>query len=802
MARPEDVHRMPGNRTRTAGGAETVPGQVVIADGPPSSVFEPGALLADRYRVRRFLGRGGMGEVYECDDEELGRRVAIKVLIAALFDEERATTLLRREISAARRVTHPSVCRVYDVSYHRDPLGRAIALYSMELLEGETLADRLQRRGRFTPAECLPILEQACAGLAAAHAAGVIHRDLKPHNVMLCGDRAVVADFGLAIALEAGDPTRSMELMGTPAYMAPEQVDGGAITTATDVFALGVTLFELVTGELPFRSSSPLGAALARLKGTAPRADSTCPGLDRRWADVIERCLARDPAARRALDELVAALSDGAQPLPAARTRPHRRRVRVGVAVALGLAVAVAAVAGGALWSRSPTSNRPQIIERFAVGAVAGVLGAGEPGPEKIEDTAHDADGNLYIVGHGGTGAHLGRTALDAWGRPYLAFVARIDRDGRLRWTRTFPASSRISIGSVAIADGQLYLAGHVLHGEYDLGDGTRTIEAFSLGFVIAVSAADGRVHWRQRVASAGESYARAIEVGPDGHVYVIGDHAGATDFGDGVTRTPDITSPYVASYERGGGLRWVLAGRAGSNARGRALAFADGAVLAAGSAAGDVEFAGATWSAGIVRRAFVAAIDQRTGEPRWVYRFAVSSEIWAVEPDSTGGVVVAGGFSGRLEVVPGQVLEASALHGRPLLASLGMDRGTLRWARAIDGGPDTGWSIRTLGSLPDERWIIGGAFDGELAAGAHGGRARGQLDGYVAIIDAHAAVEQLAVITGPGTERMRGLALPAPGVLATWGCHDGAILGGREVASTGLSDGFYAELRLDELFR
>jgi serine/threonine protein kinase len=301
------------------------------ATHPPASGGRPltllgGQVLAGRYRVVSFLGRGSVGAVYEAEDLELGERIAVKLLHPGTGD----APLLQRfkqEIQLARRVTHPNVCRTYDLVYHYggDPSQRSDGsrsnlqvLLTMELLRGETLADRLARTGRMTPEEALPVVRQIAAALAAAHAAGVVHRDLKSANVFLvdspAGTRAVVNDFGLAWSAgeegSAAAPAGDGELVGTPAYMAPEQVRGEATTPATDVYALGVVLYEMVTGELPFVGESAFYTALKRLQEPPPPPRGKVPGLDPVWEEVILRCLERAPADRFAtMDDVIRAFT-------------------------------------------------------------------------------------------------------------------------------------------------------------------------------------------------------------------------------------------------------------------------------------------------------------------------------------------------------------------------------------------------------------------------------------------------------------------------------------------------------------
>jgi tetratricopeptide (TPR) repeat protein/tRNA A-37 threonylcarbamoyl transferase component Bud32/DNA-directed RNA polymerase subunit RPC12/RpoP len=281
-------------------------------------VFEAGDLIGGRYRVRAFLAQGGMGEVYEAEDQELRVEVALKTIRPRDSEDDVALERLKREIQLARRVTHPNVCRIFDVGYHVAGQ-RRIAFLTMELLRGETLAARLQRAGRFEPPAALPIVRQIGAALDAAHRAGVIHRDFKSENVFLVPDeseeggvRAVVADFGIARAgqQEAMRLTQTGGVIGTPAYMAPEQLEGREVTAAADLYAFGLVIYEMVTGQLPFMGDTAISTAVRRLTEAPTSPRTFVPDLDGRWEAMILRCLARQPEERFATaSEAIAALA-------------------------------------------------------------------------------------------------------------------------------------------------------------------------------------------------------------------------------------------------------------------------------------------------------------------------------------------------------------------------------------------------------------------------------------------------------------------------------------------------------------
>ncbi|HVS03653.1 MAG TPA: serine/threonine-protein kinase [Thermoanaerobaculia bacterium] len=278
---------------------------------PPLPRLAAGDVVASRFEVRRELGSGGMGAVYEALDRELGAAVALKTLRPEVAARRDARDRFRREIHLARRVTHPNVCRLFDLFYDDS---RQLPFLTMELLPGETLAHRLAR-GPLPVAEALEVARRVAAGLAAAHGAGIVHRDLTSGNVILVDDRerrAVITDFGLATAADLDVRlTLSGTLLGTPSYMAPEQLQGGAASPATDVYALGLLLYEMTCGRLPFTAATPWAAALQRVAQPAPSPRLHQPDLDPRWAAVISRALERDPASRhRDAGELVADLAE------------------------------------------------------------------------------------------------------------------------------------------------------------------------------------------------------------------------------------------------------------------------------------------------------------------------------------------------------------------------------------------------------------------------------------------------------------------------------------------------------------
>ncbi|AKJ01780.1 serine/threonine protein kinase [Archangium gephyra] len=330
--------------TLTRGGAAVEPtlsGPIPVPP-PPRQAFSEGTEVAGRYRVERFLSRGGMGEVYAAEDLSLHEPVALKTIRPELAATPEALLRFKRELRLARRVTHPNVCRVFDIGEHEvvpqeGGTPYRIVFLTMELLAGRTLHEQLVRHGRMPPEQVLRLAEQMAGALDAAHAAQIIHRDFKPGNVMLVptppaagGLRAVVTDFGLARGeLLEGDGSASREghIVGSPSYMSPEQVEGLPLSPASDIYSFGLVLFEMVTGQRPFVADTPTATSLLRLRQAPPSPLEFVPELALSWEEVLLRCLERQPGKRfSTASEAMAALRSG-EPTPAlVKPTPARKR--------------------------------------------------------------------------------------------------------------------------------------------------------------------------------------------------------------------------------------------------------------------------------------------------------------------------------------------------------------------------------------------------------------------------------------------------------------------------------------------
>ena len=290
----------------------SVIGRLASSDTLEGEGFTPGTVIAERYRVIGLIGRGGMGEVYRADDLKLGQPVALKFLPRSLANDRGRLDRFFTEVRMARQVSHPNVCRVYDIA---EVDGQHFL--SMEYVDGEDLASLLKRIGRLPPDKALDVARQLCAGLAAAHDRGVLHRDLKPANVMLDGrGRARITDFGLAAV--AGEAPSDDDLAGTPAYMAPEQFAGKGASVRSDLYALGLLLYELYTGKRAVDAVTIAGYRKKHAEDAPTAPSSVVKDMDPAVERVILRCIEKDPAQRPASATQVAAALPGGDPLAAA----------------------------------------------------------------------------------------------------------------------------------------------------------------------------------------------------------------------------------------------------------------------------------------------------------------------------------------------------------------------------------------------------------------------------------------------------------------------------------------------------
>ncbi len=361
----------------------TAPTEAPTADALTPGRFPPGTIVAGRYRVVTLLGRGGMGEVYRAEDLKLRQVVALKFLPPHLQSNPGRLARFHNEVRLARAVTHANVCRVHDIGE-----AEGVHFLTMEYVDGEDLGSLLRRIGRLPRDKALELARQVCLGLAAAHERGVIHRDLKPANVMIDGrGRVRITDFGLAVAEEEAGG----EVAGTPGYMAPEQLAGEPASVQSDLYALGLVLYQLVTGRAAFVGGSAQEVLRRQRESAPPRPSSIVPDIEPRVEAMILRCLEAQPARRPPTALSVAAALPGGDALAAlvaaGETPPPEMVAAAGgsgalrPATAWGLLATVAAAVPLGLWLVGGST-------------LVGPIGLDKP-PEVLADRSREVLGRL-----------------------------------------------------------------------------------------------------------------------------------------------------------------------------------------------------------------------------------------------------------------------------------------------------------------------------------------------------------------------------------------------------------------------
>ena len=390
--------------------------------------FVPGTIFGERYRIVGLLGRGGMGEVYRADDLKLAQPVALKFLPDRLLSDGAALARFHREVRVARQVSHKNVCRVYDIG---EVDGRHFL--SMEFIRGEELSSLTRRIGRLPQDKAVQLARQICAGLAAAHEAGVMHRDLKPANIMIDElGNARITDFGLA-GLE--EELRSEEaIAGTPAYMAPEQLEGKPFTVRSDIYSLGLLLYELFTGKKAFDAPTLNELIKLRRTDTTPTTPtSLVQNLDPLIEKVIDRCIQKDPEQRPSSALQVAAALPGGDPLAAAlaagetpspemvAAAPRKGVLKPAVAIAL-LASFVGLITLCAWLTRytapyrvAPTGDSPEVLKARAREVIRN-LGYTRPPNDAAYDIVFKDDFLRYVADHDQSASRWSRLATEGGG--------------------------------------------------------------------------------------------------------------------------------------------------------------------------------------------------------------------------------------------------------------------------------------------------------------------------------------------------------------------------------------------------
>ena len=370
-----------------------------------------GELIAGRYELEELVGSGGMSSVYRAHDRLLERRVALKILHEQFTRDDDYVERFRREARAVAQLTHPNIVTVID---RGEQDGRQFIVF--EYVDGMNLKELVQQEGRLTPREAIELALQVARGLAFAHDQGLVHRDVKPQNVLLDADgRAKVTDFGIAHAVDVDGMTITGTIMGTSNYIAPEQARGQPVDEQTDVYSLGCVLYELLAGEVPFDGDSFVAIAMRHVNDPVPSVREVRPDVPPRLDWAIQRAMAKDHGDRfESMADFAAELEacheelDGGEgatmvvPRAAAprrrRQRPRRRR-RLGVWPAVLSGVALAAIAGGVIGAMtlggggggSSNPPRPSGPVRFASAAAYDPLGDGHEHDEDVQN-AIDAD--------------------------------------------------------------------------------------------------------------------------------------------------------------------------------------------------------------------------------------------------------------------------------------------------------------------------------------------------------------------------------------------------------------------------
>ena len=259
-----------------------------------ATIFEVGSVLGGRYEIQALLGMGGMGAVYKAHDLEVDRAVGLKVIRPDLAGNPAILARFKQELVLARQVTHKNIIRIYDLSE-----AEGVKFITMEFIEGEDLRTILTRQGKLTPDEAIGIIRQSCAGLQAAHQEGVIHRDLKPSNIMRdAAGRVVIMDFGLAKTVAGDGMTQTGMMIGTMEYMSPEQAMGSELDARSDIFAIGLIFYELITGNMPYRAESAIASLVKRTQERAVPLHEVDPGVPQTVSHIVAKCLERDPKNR------------------------------------------------------------------------------------------------------------------------------------------------------------------------------------------------------------------------------------------------------------------------------------------------------------------------------------------------------------------------------------------------------------------------------------------------------------------------------------------------------------------------
>lgn len=715
---------LPEPSAHTAEATEVSRAGHVIGSDPTPVPLELGVMVAGRYRLGARLGQGGSGDVHEALDLELGTQVALKLLRPGVATDA-TIARLRQELLLARKVSHPAVCRVFDLGRHQTAHG-TIWFLTMELLRGESLRARIDRDGRLDDTAVRALVGPLTAGLEAAHAVGVIHRDLSPANILLVpdgdGERAVITDFGLAIETEAVlDP---LATAGTPGYMAPEQVEGKPATPATDVFALGVVLFHALTGQVPWRGHTASETARLRLTVPAPRPRTVRPELAAMWDEVLGRCLAVEPGHRFG------------HPAEVARALQPRARARwrwLAAASVLAIIAAAATVSASMRSTRDapdePVQSWPAVPPDLA-GPVTSAISLGVPS-SMVEGAVELADGDLVVSGQALDLQKIRGTRTHHWSDDdcgkRCGFIARISARGEVRWVRIVIEGPDVRSHAPVLSGQLVIVTGDMIDDAEDKSRRDPKARARvkasepTGNYVTAFSVDDGAVRWVRRFGTT-TSRARAIAVDAEGGIYVAGDIARPVSWKDGWQDLPGrpehSATGYVMAFDPDGNTRWATTIEGLDPVRVHAVTVAGDMVVAGGGTHDQVnDEAGHPlgFEGGVL-----IGVDRRTGRRRWTQSLGANTHPIAATTASDGSVVVTGWFADTLRF--GKFTRVSRGAGDGWVARLDARDGAPAWVTQIGG--DHGDKLLGVAATDTAVWAGGstlGFVDGALVAESHG---------------------------------------------------------------------------------
>jgi serine/threonine-protein kinase len=382
----------------------------------PMETLKRGTTFADRYDLIEELGTGGMGKVYKAYDKKIEEEIALKILRADIAGDKKSLSRFSNELKMARKIVHKNVGRMYDLSE-----AEGIHFITMEFVPGEDLKSFIKRSGQLTVGKALSIAKQICQGLADAHELGIVHRDLKPQNIMIDNEgNARIMDFGIARSLQAEGLTAEGTVIGTPEYMSPEQAEGEETDQRSDIYSLGVILFEMLTGKIPFEGKTPISIAMKHKSETPPNPKeiNTQIPSDLNW--LILKCMEKDKTKRfQSAEEILIELGETEEGIPALERRVAKTRVGLEVRMrriqpylipgGVVLAAVVIILLGFLIFSKGGPTE-----EELEAGTVPGIQWANSIAVLPFRDFSSTQDQEAFCAGM--TDALIGRLArIEGW---------------------------------------------------------------------------------------------------------------------------------------------------------------------------------------------------------------------------------------------------------------------------------------------------------------------------------------------------------------------------------------------------